>query len=158
MGKEIERKFLVDKEVWDNMNKPEGKLYKQGYMLVSPKKTIRVRTTPENGYITIKGKTSGTTRLEYEYPIPIEDAEELLAHFTKNIVEKKRYRIPYKGKLWEVDEFYNENEGLIMAEIELKEEQEAFDKPIWIYKEVTSDNRYYNSYLSQHPFREWGKS
>lgn len=155
MGKEIERKFLVDHQKWSAIDKPMGNHFQQGYLLINPEKTIRVRVTDQSGFITIKGKSTGATRLEYEYAIPIAEAQELLQNFAENIIEKVRYKIVYKGKLWEIDEFQDKNEGLIMAEIELKQETEAFDLPQWILKEVTGDIRYYNSYLSEHPFSQW---
>ena len=119
-------------------------------------KTIRVRLIEgDQGYITIKGKAKGLSRPEYEYAIPEEDAEELLKSFCDNIVSKKRYKIEVEGKLWEVDEFLEDNEGLIIAELELKGETEAFLLPEWIDREVTADPRYYNSELSVHPFKNW---
>jgi len=157
MGTEIERKFLVDHKKWRELSKPEGTNYRQGYLVDEANKTIRVRIAGENGFITIKGSTTGITRKEYEYKIPVADAVELIARFSVSEVEKKRYRITFEGKLWEVDEFLGNNEGLIMAEIELRQEDEAFKKPDWISQEVSDDLRYYNSYLAKVPFKNWSR-
>ena len=155
MGVEIERKFLVDHEKWQQVIKPAGTHYRQGYLLNDAHRTIRVRVTDKQGYITLKGATTGITRKEYEYKIPVEDGIELLNGFSVSEVEKIRYRIEFAGKLWEVDEFSGDNEGLIMAEIELHNESEKFDRPAWVTHEVSDDERYYNSYLSVHPFKGW---
>jgi adenylate cyclase len=155
MGKEIERKFLVDHEKWHQLEKPIGHLYRQGYLVAEPNKTIRVRQTDTHGFLTIKGKSSGATRSEYEYEIPIEEARELLDNFSDTELSKVRYKIIYSGKLWEVDVFSGANDGLIVAEIELNSEDEAFDIPPWITHEVTDDVRYYNSTLTKKPFTDW---
>jgi adenylate cyclase len=157
MGVEIERKFLVDHEKWRKIVKPKGTHYRQGYLLNDDQqRTIRIRIADQQGYITFKGSTSGISRKEYEYKIPLEDGIELLDGFAMSEVEKIRYRVDFADKLWEVDEFLGNNEGLIMAEIELKYETEEFNKPDWITREVSDDERYYNSYLSLHPYKEWG--
>ena len=155
MGLEIERKFLVDHEKWRQVIKPAGTHYRQGYLLNDDRRTIRVRVTDQQGFITLKGATTGITRKEYEYKIPIKDGNELLDGFALSEVEKIRYRIDFAGKLWEVDEFLGDNEGLIIAEIELKSETEEFEKPGWVTVEVSHDERYYNSYISTHPFKKW---
>ncbi|QJD96333.1 CYTH domain-containing protein [Mucilaginibacter robiniae] len=155
MGVEIERKFLVDKNRWQQLEKPEGTLYKQGYLLDSSEKVVRVRVAGENGYITIKGKSEGFSRKEYEYKIPVQDAEEMLAHFSGTVVEKTRVKITVAGKTWEVDEFAGANQGLLLAELELEHESEAFEHPEWLAEEVTEDERYYNVYLAKHPFSKW---
>ncbi|HEY4323654.1 MAG TPA: CYTH domain-containing protein [Mucilaginibacter sp.] len=155
MGVEIERKFLVDHEKWGKVNKPQGTYYRQGYLLNDDERTIRIRVTDKQGYVTFKGESSGISRKEFEYTIPVEDGIELLNHFAKSELEKIRYRIYFAGKLWEVDEFLGKNKGLIMAEIELNHETEEFEKPDWITVEVSDDGRYYNSYLSVRPFSEW---
>lgn len=152
---EIERKFLVNHELWNNLTKSAGNHYRQGYLVADSGKTIRVRLTDTCGFITIKGKTTGVSRAEYEYEIPKNEAEELLNQFAITELSKIRYKIEVEGKLWEVDEFLDENLGLIMAEIELNSEDEPFIKPSWIEAEVTSDHRYYNSYLSKNPFSKW---
>jgi adenylate cyclase len=156
MGVEIERKFLVDKTKWQQVVKPTGTHYRQGYLLDDAKRTIRVRTTDKHGFLTIKGITTGITRKEYEYKIPVEDGIEMLDAFAESEVEKIRYNIAFEGKLWEVDEFHGDNEGLLMAEIELQHEDETFTKPEWITTEVSDDGRYYNSNLSKNPFKNWG--
>jgi len=155
MAIEIERKFLVDHDQWRLLNKPEGKHYRQGYILSDDIKTIRVRVTDEHGYITIKGKTKGISRLEYEYTIPVNEGVELLNNFAVSELEKIRYCINYEGKVWEVDEFLGDNQGLLIAEIELDDEAETFKLPPWITVEVTGDKKYYNSALSIEPFNTW---
>jgi len=155
MGKEIERKFLIDQQKWDDLVKPEGRLLRQGYLLTDKAKTIRVRATESKGFLTIKGQTIGATRLEYEYEIPLSEATELLDSFAVSELSKTRYEIEFNGKLWEVDVFTGDNEGLIVAEIELESENEIFDLPDWIGKEVTTEEKYYNSNLTVRPFKDW---
>ncbi|HEY5369759.1 MAG TPA: UPF0158 family protein [Hanamia sp.] len=155
MALEIERKYLVDDKKWLALSKQEGNHYRQGYIVTEPKKTIRVRITETKCFITIKGESTGATRSEYEYEIPRKDAEELLDNFCVAELEKTRYKIIYKNKLWEVDEFLGENEGLIIAEIELNEEDEIFEIPEWVANEVTGDERYYNANLVQNPYHNW---
>jgi CYTH domain-containing protein len=155
MGKEIERKFLINTDHWNKTAKGEGTLYRQGYLLSDPAKTIRVRLAGNQGYLTIKGMTIGASRTEFEYPIPGQDAIELLESFCANSLSKIRYKIPFAGKLWEIDEFLGDNEGLLLAEIELSAEDESFECPIWVDKEVTDDKRYYNSWLAANPFKKW---
>lgn len=152
---EIERKFLVNQEKWKNVSKGEGLFYEQGYILREAEKTIRVRMAGEKGFLTIKGKTSGLSRAEYEYEIPLSEAQDLLENFCPSRLQKKRYKIKYKNNLWEVDEFLGDNEGLIIAEIELKSEGEHFEKPEWLADEVTGEKKYYNSELSIHPYKNW---
>ena len=155
MGKEIERKFLIDQQKWDNLNKPEGKLFRQGYLLTDKAKTIRVRATESKGFLTIKGQTIGATRLEYEYEIPVTEATELLDNFAVSELSKTRYEIKFNDKLWEVDVFSGDNLGLIVAEIELESEDETFDLPDWVSTEVTEEAKYYNSNLTVKPFKDW---
>jgi adenylate cyclase len=158
MGVEIERKFLVNHDAWHKLDKPDGNHYRQGYILNGDNRVVRVRVTDKHSYLTIKGGGTGNiSRKEFEYEIPIPDGEELLKSFTENGTEKIRYRIPFAGFTWEVDEFLGDNEGLIVAEIELKDEDEKFEKPAWVANEVTDDRRYANSSLSVHPFKDWGK-
>ena len=153
VGKEIERKFLVKGDSWKTQ---QGTKYRQGYLSSIKERTVRVRTTDDKGFLTIKGITIGATRLEYEYEIPIQEAEELLTNLCeKPIIEKDRYKIPYGGFTFEVDEFFGENEGLIIAEIELEYEDQPFEKPAWLGNEVTGDPRYFNSNLINHPFSKW---
>ncbi len=155
MGLEIERKFLINIEKWNAIQKPKGEFILQGYLLTDPDKTIRVRQTATKATLTIKGLTSGASRSEFEYEIPKTDAELLLAEFSMSSVAKIRYTILFNGKVWEVDAFLNDNAGLFIAEIELTAENEEFVIPDWIEKEVTGDKRYYNSYLSEHPYSKW---
>ena len=155
MGVEIEKKFLVDPEKWERFNKPAGKAYRQGYLVNEKEKTVRVRIAGDQAFITIKGATKGFTRPEYEYEIPVQDAQELLENFKLTGTEKTRYRIPLGGKVWEVDVFGGANAGLIVAEIELKSENDPFEKPEFLSEEVTYDPRYYNSSLALNPYSAW---
>jgi CYTH domain-containing protein len=155
MGLEIERKFLVDKDKWNKSVKDKGHIFRQGYILTDPARTIRVRLTENEGFLTIKGLSVNASRSEYEYAIPKQDAKELLDNFCTSIVSKLRYFVNYQGHLWEVDEFLDDNEGLIIAEIELVNEEEAFKLPEWIGREVTTEEKYYNSNLSVNPYKNW---
>ena len=152
---EIERKYLVNKTKWNETDKPQGQFFRQGYLLTDPNKTIRIRVTDSKGYLTIKGLSIGTTRPEFEYEIPKDEAEQLLNMFTISDLTKVRYKILVNENLWEVDEFLGDNEGLIVAEIELQSEEEAFVLPIWAEKEVTGEDKYYNSTLSILPYKNW---
>jgi CYTH domain-containing protein len=155
MGTEIERKFLVQNDNWRALG--QGKLYRQGYLTTNPDCTVRVRIAGDQGYLTIKGATTGISRAEYEYGIPLEDAAQLLDTLCQPpLIEKTRYRIPAaKGLVWEVDEFAGENQGLIIAEIELPNAEQSVELPDWIGPEVSNDPRYFNSNLSKHPFSRW---
>ena len=154
MGKEIEKKVLIVNEDWRRL--AEGLHYCQGYLSTQKGRTVRVRTIGEKGFLTVKGQTVGETRLEFEYEIPVEDARQMFRELChKPLIEKKRYKIPFDGFTWEVDEFAGENQGLIFAEIELKYEGQTFSKPLWIGKEVTGDLRYYNANLVNNPYRNW---
>jgi CYTH domain-containing protein len=155
MGIEIERKFLVKKENWNELEKPRGENFRQGYLLTDPKKTIRVRQTSDKGFLTIKGISVGATRAEYEYEIPLEEAQELLDQFAVSELSKIRYKISVDHHIWEVDVFLGENEGLIVAEIELKTEDESFKIPDWIAQEVTAEEKYFNSNLTLNPYKNW---
>lgn len=152
---EIERKYLVNKTKWNETDKPQGQFFRQGYLLTDPNKTIRIRVTDSKGYLTIKGLSIGATRPEFEYEIPKDEAEQLLNMFTISDLTKVRYKILVNENLWEVDEFLGDNEGLIVAEIELQSEEEAFVLPIWAEKEVTGEDKYYNSTLSILPYKNW---
>lgn len=155
MGVEIERKFLVRGDEWKMLG--QGVLLRQGYLSSSPERVVRIRIEDNVAVLTIKGKSTGATRSEWEYPIPLEDAKAFLDGLCERpIIEKKRYRIPYAGMVWEVDEFFGENSGLVVAEIELTAEDQAFAKPDWIGEEVTHDARYFNANLLRHPFSTWG--
>jgi CYTH domain-containing protein len=155
MGFEIERKYLIGHNKWQQIDKPTGQMYRQGYLLTDPEKTIRVRLTETTGFLTIKGLSVGATRPEYEYEIPLQDAKELLDNFSISELQKIRYKIKYNNKIWEVDEFLGDNLGLVIAEIELASEEEQFDIPEWIDKEVTGDEKYYNSNLTVEPYKNW---
>ncbi len=158
MGIEIEKKFLLVGGEWRSLGK--SKHYKQGYLNISKERVVRVRTIEDSGeakgFITIKGTTIGATRLEYEYEIPFIECQEMLDKLAiPPILEKERYQVEYKGLIWEVDEFLGENKGLILAEVELESEDQVFEKPDWVGKEVTGDPKYYNSNLIKHPFSKW---
>jgi adenylate cyclase len=154
VGVEIERKFLLAGDGWRALGAPV--LLRQGYLSSDPARVVRVRVEGEHACMTIKGKSVGATRGEWEYPIPLADANELLERLCEQpIVEKYRRRIDFAGNTWEVDEFLGANEGLVLAEIELGAEDQLFDKPEWIGDDVTGDRRYYNSNLVRHPFSSW---
>jgi len=155
MPVEIERKFLVDADKWRQFVKPEPMHIKQGYLYSDVDKTIRVRVVGEKAYLTIKGATTGISRSEYEYPIPVKDAIDLLDTLAVSFTEKNRYNINFAGHLWEVDVFFGDNAGLIVAEIELENEATEFELPGWVTVEVSADVRYYNSNLSVNPFNKW---
>ena len=155
MALEIERKFLVKGNF-----KTESHVstrVTQGYLSSSPERTVRVRIKGEKGFITIKGKgnASGTSRYEWEKEIPVEEARELLQLCEPGIIDKTRYLIRHEGHLFEVDEFHGENDGLVIAEIELKNENEQFSRPAWLGEEVTGDRKYYNAMLSRNPYVNW---
>lgn len=154
MGKEIERKFLVKNDAWRGL--VTGVLYRQGYLCGVKERTVRVRVAGEKAFLTIKGLTVGAARAEYEYEIPVTDAQAMLDHLAeKPLIEKIRHKIPYGGLTWEVDEFLGDNAGLIVAEVELTGEEQSFSKPHWVGEEVSDDPRYFNSNLARHPFRQW---
>ena len=156
MAKEIERKYLVIGNDWRRLGKPT--LYRQGYLAKTEDCIVRVRLEGEKGKLTIKGWPRGIVRDEFEYEIPAKDASAMLDAIGKeHQVIKNRTKIPYKGKTWEVDEFFGENEGLIVAEIELKSEDEPFEAPAWVGRDVSLDPRYYNISLMLHPYKEWTK-
>lgn len=155
MNTEIERKYLVKKELWAASNKPKGLPIKQSYLSTHPDKTIRIRTIGEKALLTIKGRMIGLTRPEYEYEIPLKEAQEMIELFGEKLIEKTRFLINFEGKTWEVDVFEGENEGLIVAEIELESEEEAFESPTWVGQEVSTDIRYFNSNLQDNPFTKW---
>ncbi|MDI3320633.1 CYTH domain-containing protein [Pinibacter soli] len=155
MPLEIERKYLVDHQKWNSLEKPAGKRYRQGYLSTDENKTIRIRTTGAEAYLTIKGKSKGATRSEFEYEIPLAEATQMLDTLSESELSKTRYEIHYMGKLWEVDVFHDANAGLIVAEIELDNEDEKFELPDWILQEVTDDAKYYNSNLTSNPFSKW---
>lgn len=156
MGKEIERKFLVKDSNFKKMC--TGQLYKQGYLNSDPNRTVRLRLVGNKGYLTIKNKGNGLTREEFEYEIPYSDAQEILQGICERpFIEKTRYIFNYQGHVWEIDEFHGENEGLIIAEIELENENKNFPVPEWIGEEVTYDYKYTNSSLVTNPYKKWNK-
>lgn len=158
MPQEIERKFLV-KEGYKQYAYTHTRIT-QGYLSSVPERIVRIRINGEKGFVTIKGilSYSGLSRYEWEKEIPVLEAEELLALCESGIIDKTRYLIQVGKFTFEVDEFYGENEGLIIAEIELSSEEELFDIPFWLGKEVTGDRRYYNSKLARSPFSKWEKT
>lgn len=153
MGKEIERKYLVTGNQWKEM--AEGVLYRQGYLNSRKERVVRARTMGEKAALTIKGITTGATRLEFEYEIPLEDCRQLLELCEQPLIEKTRYKIKVGQLIWEVDEFHGVNEGLTVAECELESEDQEIPLPDWVGDEVTSDPRYYNSNLIANPFSTW---
>jgi adenylate cyclase len=156
MAKEIERKFLVKNESFKLFS--TGVIYRQGYLNRDKERTVRVRVAGELAFITIKGLTNGMERLEFEYRIPLEDANEMLETIcVKPFIEKLRYKIMSDNHLWEVDEFIGDNEGLTVAEVELKSADEHVIIPDWVGQEVTGDLMYFNSNLVINPFKNWGK-
>mgnify|MGYP000674043178 FL=1 len=152
MGREIERKFKVKEGDWC---KQKAAKYRQGYLSTVKERTVRVRTVEDKGYLTIKGIAIGASRMEFEYEIPRQDADTLLEICEKPLIEKNRYKIKHGGFVWEVDEFFGENQGLIVAEIELESEDQTFSKPDWVGEEVTGDPRYFNSNLIKNPYTTW---
>ena len=153
MSKEIERKFLVEDQGDEKWRHAEYSEIRQGYLSIDKERTVRVRIAGDAAYLTIKGITESATRAEYEYPIPVAHAREILDGLClRPLIEKRRYRIDYGGLIWEVDEFFGDNAGLIVAEVELESEQQVFDKPPWVGEEVTHDPRYYNANLVNNPY------
>ncbi|OUL37381.1 adenylate cyclase [Nostoc sp. T09] len=154
MAKEIERKFLVSGDSWRKL--AEGSLFIQGYISTAKQATVRVRIVGTQGYLTIKGLNVKYSRSEFEYPIPLEDAQEMLDTLCdRPLIEKVRYRIEYGNLIWEIDEFDGVNKGLILAEVELSDEQQQIELPIWIGEEVSDNPKYFNSNLVKHPFSQW---
>ena len=153
MGIEIERKFLVIGEDWKLQG--SGEFISQGYLSRDPARTVRVRVKGQQAWLTIKGQSVGASRAEFEYPIPLVDAQQLLTLCEGPRVEKIRRVIPYAGMDWEVDEFLGDNAGLVVAEIELASAEQAFESPPWLGQEVTEDARYFNSQLVSRPFLTW---
>ncbi len=155
MAKEIERKFLVNDAVFSVLEKAENQYCQQAYLCSDDEKVIRVRLLRDKAFLTIKSKVIGITRNEFEYEIPFNEAQQMIELFGEQTIAKKRYYIPYGQHTWEVDVFMGENEGLIIAEVELSDEQETVELPEWVDKEVTGDKKYYNANLQQYPFTEW---
>lgn len=156
MGVEIERKFLVKKDrIKQLVRKLEPERICQGYLCSDPERTVRVRQKGHQGFLTIKGKTAGFSRQEFEYTIPAEEAAALLSLCAGPLIDKNRYTLTLGGQLWEIDEFLGDNAGLLVAEAELTDEQQVLAIPDWIEKEVTADARYYNAKLAVHPYSQW---
>jgi adenylate cyclase len=153
MPVEIERKFLVKGEGW----RPTavGVRIAQGYLSQDPARTVRVRLAGDAGFLTIKGRTEGISRVEFEYGVPFQEAQELLKLCLPSVIDKTRYRVSYAGHIWEVDEFHGENAGLIVAEVELEDDSISPELPEWIDVEVSSERRYFNSCLAVLPFSKW---
>jgi adenylate cyclase len=154
MAFEIERKFLLENANWRE-KADHGLLIKQGYLNSNSQRTVRVRIIGDRGFLTIKGSVIKITRPEFEYEIPVSDAIQLIELCEKPIIEKTRFIIKENGLCWEIDEFEGDNKGLTIAEIELEEENQTFEIPDWLGKEVSGDIKYYNSNLIKHPFIEW---
>lgn len=145
--KEIEYKFLVDQNKWDQVKKPEPDLIVQGFLAKTEQLVVRVRIKGSKGFLTIKGKTEGISRTEFEYEIPLIEAETMLSELTDKKIIKKRYEILFQEKTWEVDVFEGKLSGLILAELEVNDETETFEKPDWVTKDVSTDPNYYNAVL-----------
>ena len=157
MAVEIERKFLLADDQWREQVLSKSK-FSQGYLSLTPERTVRVRVADGCGWLTVKGKSLGASRAEFEYEIPSTDAQQMLDQLCEQpIIEKWRYRVEFNGHLWEIDEFLGDNKGLIVAEVELTSEDEEFFRPHWLGHEVTHDHRYFNSNLIKHPFKEWNQ-
>lgn len=156
MAKEIERKFLVVGDDWRKLAK--GTHYRQGYLNSVKERTVRIRTIDDKAFLTVKGPNIGITRMEFEYEIPHKECLEMLTNLAEQpIIEKIRYKIAIDDLIWEIDEFLGVNKGLIVAEVELQNEEQKFSKPEWIGEEVSGDPRYFNSNLVKHPYTSWEK-
>ncbi len=154
MSIEIERKFLVKNDAFKDLAQAE--IYHQGFLSTNKERVVRVRISDQRAWLTIKGISEGATRQEFEYEIPVGDAKYIIDKICKKpTILKKRYRISIDEFIWEVDEFLDENQGLVLAEIELARENQEIKLPIWIGKEVTANKKYYNAYLVKHPFNTW---
>lgn len=157
MATEIERKFLVKGDEWRSL--AVGNVYRQGYICSDKERSVRVRIIGKEAYLTIKGPSVRNSRAEFEYPIPLEDARQLLDTLCKPpFIEKTRYKIKWGDLIWEIDEFDGENQGLIVAEVELTDENQVVELPEWIGEEVSHDPRYFNVNLSTHPFSRWSEA
>lgn len=155
MATEIERKFLVTNDRWRDAV-VRSAVYRQGYLESNPRVSIRVRIEDDQARLNIKSGTLGIERLEYEYPLPLADAEEMLDRLADGpLVEKTRHFVEHQGHTWEIDVFAGDNQGLVVAEIELSSPDEAFARPDWLGAEVSHEKRYYNVMLTRHPYRDW---
>ncbi|MCC6372526.1 MAG: CYTH domain-containing protein [Bacteroidia bacterium] len=155
MPTETEHKYLVNKELWQLVKPYKSTRIQQAYLSTDPDKTIRVRTSGDNGYITIKGRSLNYSLAEYEYAIPLTEAQELIANFCLAVVEKTRHLVKHGSHVWEVDEFLGSNAGLIVAEIELSSNDEVYELPEWVGQNVSDDVRYANSNLGLKPYSTW---
>lgn len=156
MFQEIERKFLVEDDSYKQMASSSSRIV-QGYICRTSGRTVRVRIRGEKGYLTIKGPSpdGGISRYEWEHEIPVDEARELMQLCESGVIDKVRYLVPFEGHIFEVDEFFGDNEGLVMAEVELETVDEAFARPPFLGREVTGDRRYYNASLTVRPYKEW---
>ena len=154
MGQEIERKFLVKGTAWKAQ--AAGTLYRQGYLSSVKERTVRIRIAGEKAFLTIKGLNKGVTRTEFEYPVPVDDAAAMLDGLCERpLIEKTRYVLPSGGYTWEIDEFHGDNDGLVVAEVELQRADDKPPLPEWVGEEVSSNARYFNSNLVKKPFKTW---
>ena len=154
MAREIERKFLVDTALWRAT--AAGTLYRQGYLSSVKERVVRVRIAGDRGFLTIKGLTTGVSRLEFEYPIPLPDATVMLDQLCERpLIEKTRYREVYADRTWEIDVFHGDNDGLVVAEVEIANPEQKVELPRWAGAEVSNDPRYFNNNLAAHPYRYW---
>lgn len=156
MATESERKFLVMGDMWQDGS--EGVKMSQGYLSQDPDRTVRVRIAGEQAWLTVKGRSEGITRVEFEYEVPPVEARELLELCLPSVIDKTRYRVPHAGHVWEVDVFHGENAGLVVAEVELADESHFPDLPPWAGAEVSTETRYFNSCLARVPFSKWKRS
>lgn len=157
MPTEIERKYLIIPGAW-HPDPARGTHYRQGYLSSDPARVVRVRVAGDAAWLTIKGLTEGISRLEFEYPIPVADANLLLDRLAVgSVVAKRRYRETFAGRVWEIDVFEGDNAGLVLAEVELPDADAAVELPPWVAREVSDDPRYFNSNLAVHPWWEWGR-
>ena len=154
MPREIERKFLLKNDEWRSAVQASRAL-RQGYLCGNDRASVRVRIDGDQANLNIKSATLGIERLEFEYAIPVEQAEALLSELAGQVVEKTRHEVRHQGHLWEIDEFAGDNAGLIVAEVELEDAQERFERPDWLGDEVSGDPRYYNTELARHPYSRW---
>ena len=154
MPVEIERKFLVTGDAW--RQQAVGRQYRQGYLSCDPERSVRIRLAGEEAWLTIKGISRGAARVEYEYRIPVDEAREMLDKLClQPLIEKTRYEVEYSGLTWEVDEFFGDNAGLLIAEVELESEDQSIELPDWVGEDVTHDTRYYNASLIANPYSQW---
>lgn len=156
MGTEIERKFLVRDDSW--REGAVGTAYRQGYLSTEVDRNVRIRIIGQRGLLTVKGRASGISRLEFEYEIPLADARKMLDELcSRPLIEKTRFKVEYAGLTWEIDEFAGDNAGLVVAEVELESEDQKVELPPWIDREVSDDPRYLNSNLVTNPFSTWNR-